>query len=222
MTNLENETAPAASAAEDSSENATERFQAHAAARLRGDTAEAARIASQFTERERRTHMIFVQSLFAGVVIDALGTRPDPSDLAEVAKRLHDKHFQPDTSTGAAFVALRAEAMIRALFGEEFLLFEIPFGEQPGYMWAVMAELCGTELTDDRLAEHFRAAAEIARDGIDGAAETITGSFAETFAETSVPAAPDVGANADTGSEPNPEPEPDSDSDSDSESEETK
>ena len=167
MTELDNhttsETTPAA--------NATERFQAHAAARLRGETAEAARIASQFTEREQRMHMIFVQSLFAGVVIDTLGTRPDPSDLAEVAKRLHDKHFQSDASTGAAFVALRAEAMIRSLFGEEFLLFEIPFGEQSGYMWAVMAELCGPDLTDDQLAESFRIAAEIARDGIDSGSE---------------------------------------------------
>jgi hypothetical protein len=209
MTNLENETAPAARAAEDSAENATERFQAHAAARLRGDTTEAARIASQFTERERHTHMIFVQSLFAGVVIDALGTRPDPSDLAEVAKRLHDKHFQPDTSTGPAFVALRAEAMIRALFGEEFLLFEIPFGEQPGYMWAVMAELCGSELTDDRLAEHFRAAAEIARDGIDGAAETFAP--APPDADTEADVSPDSGSGADT----------DTDTDTDTDGEET-
>lgn len=159
----------------------TDRFQAHAVARLRGEAAEAARIASEFSESDRRLHMIFVQSLFAGVVIDTLGDQPDPFDLARFTERLHDKHFQAEATGGAPFIALRAEAMIRSLFGEEFLLFEIPYTEQPAYMWAVMSELCGPDPTDDQLAGHFRTSAEIASDSVEGATETITGCFAAAF-----------------------------------------
>jgi hypothetical protein len=157
-------------------------FRAHATARLTGDAAEAARLASGFTESEQRLHMLFVQSLFAAVVIESLGSAPDPFDLAELAKRLHGRHFRPDAE-GAPFVGIRAEAMIRSLFGEEFLLYEIPFREQPGYMWAVMTELCGPEVTEAQLVERFRLASEIARDGVDGAVETIAETFGEAFAE---------------------------------------
>lgn len=179
----------------------TERFRAHAAARLRGDAAEAAQIASEFTEQERRLHLIFVQSLFAGVVVDALGDRPDPFDLARFAKRLHDEHFQRDACGEPTFLALRAEAMIRSLFGEEFLLFEIPYAEQPGYMWAVMAALCGPEPTDDQLAAHSATAAEYARDGIDSATEGIIATFAEPKADNSSDDDNDTEAEIDTGAD---------------------
>jgi hypothetical protein len=194
MTDLDNETtqidqtvgnADTASAASHSTGASpavgTERFRAHAAARLRGDTAEAARIAAEFTESEQRLHLMFLQSLFAAFVIEDLGSAPDPFDLAQLTKRLHDTHFRPEAEGGAAFIALRSEAMIRALFGEEFLLLEIPFGEQPGYMWAVMNELCGPDATDEDLDERCRLAAEFARDGVGSAAESVAASITETF-----------------------------------------
>ena len=78
-----------------------------------------------------------MQALFAAVVVDRLGSRPDPQDLADFSKSLHDKHFAADSS----FKALHAEAMIRVLFDEPHLLFEVPQGEQPAYLWAVMEAL---------------------------------------------------------------------------------
>jgi hypothetical protein len=160
---------------DDAGDRIPDLFRAHAAARLRGDAAEACRIARRFTEGQRRAHLVFVQSLFAGVIVDRLGTRPDPHDLAEITKGLHDKHF--DQNGTAGFVALRAEAMVRALFGEEHLLFEIPYAEQPGYMWAVMGELAGPDLTDAELAEHFRTAEAFLRESVGGA----SASLAELF-----------------------------------------
>jgi hypothetical protein len=133
---------------------------AHAAARLRGDLAEADRIAAQIDEAQRMSHLLFQISLFAQVVLDALGDRPDPCDLAELTKRLHDKHFQP----GGTFEALRCEAMIRAIGDESVLFTEIPHNEQPRYLWAVMTELVDPDITDAELEEQFELAETIGRD----------------------------------------------------------
>jgi hypothetical protein len=131
-------------------------FRAHAAARLRGDTVEAARLASQIGPELRMNHVLFLTALLAGVIVEEYGSRPDPTDLAALTKRLHDKHFSADPT----FNALRAEAMIRAVCGESILLTEIPFAEQPGYIWAVLAELVPPDISDDELAEYFDLAEE--------------------------------------------------------------
>lgn len=133
-------------------------FRAHATARLRRDTAEAARLAAQIGPERHMAHTVFVLSVFMVIVAEELGDRPDPWDLAELTKRLHDKHFEANPG----FNALRAEAMVRAVCTETGLLNEIPLAEQPGYMWAVMTELIDLARSDADLAELFEAA-DIAR-----------------------------------------------------------
>lgn len=131
-------------------------YRAHATARLKGDTAEAARLAAQLGPEKQMPHLLFQYSLFTEIVFEHLGDRPDPTDLAELTKCLHDRHF---TGVGT-FNALRAEAMVRAVCGESILLTEIPFGDQAAYMWAVMNELAGPELSDEDLATLFTRADE--------------------------------------------------------------
>jgi hypothetical protein len=126
-------------------------FRAHATARLRGDTEESSRLAAQIEPGQRMAHLLFLVSLLAQAVIEEYGSQPDPTDLAEITKRLHDKHF----ATNANFNALRAEAMIRGVCGESSLLTEIPHAEQPAYLWAVLGELVEPDLTDTQLAELF-------------------------------------------------------------------
>ena len=138
--------------------NQTTLFRAHAMARLRGDTAEAAKLAAQVGPERHMAHTLFVLSVFMVIVAEELGDRPDPWDLAELTKRLHDKHFRANPG----FNALRAEAMVRAVCTEPGLLNEIPLAEQPGYMWAVMTELIDPASADADLAERFDAA-DIAR-----------------------------------------------------------
>ncbi len=136
-------------------------FEAHATARLRGDTETALRAALDIGEGQRMSHLLFMITLFAAVVVGHLGDQPDPEDLAAFTKRLHSKHFRP----GGTFNALRAEAMIRAVCSEPLLLTEIPHTEQPAYMWAVMGELVDPDIGDADLAELFTLA-ENARGGL--------------------------------------------------------
>ncbi|WP_205325855.1 hypothetical protein [Glycomyces sp. YM15] len=126
-------------------------FRAHAAARLTGDTTEAARLAAQISDEQRMSHLLFTLTLFTQFVVEELGYEPDPTDLAALTKRLHDKHFRPDRP----FEALRAEAMIRAVTAESVLLTEIPHTEQAAYMWAVIDDLADPKLTEADLDELF-------------------------------------------------------------------
>jgi hypothetical protein len=142
-------------------------FRAHAGARFRGDTAEAERLAASLDSGGRAQHLRFQLSLFAKVFLDEYGDRPDPGDLAELTKRLHDKHFRADSN----FNALMAEAAVRAVCGEPTLFAEIPRAELPGYMWAVMNELVGPDGTEENLAERFDAAEKLSLDLLTGAYE---------------------------------------------------
>lgn len=137
-------------------EPATDLFRSHATARLRGNTAEAARLAAQIGPGQLMTHQLFLVSLLAQAVVEEYGAQPDPSDLAAITKRLHDKHF----ATNPSFNALRAEAMVRAVCGDSVLLTEIPHAEQPAYLWAAIGELIEPDLTDAQLAELFDLAEE--------------------------------------------------------------
>ncbi|MEU5155437.1 hypothetical protein [Glycomyces sp. NPDC021274] len=135
-------------------------FRAHATARFRLDTAEAARLAATLRPEHRMGHLLFQVCLFAQVVFDEYGTAPDPGDLAELTETLHRKHYPKDRN----FTAIKAEAMIRAVCDESLLLTEIPQAEQPGYMWAVMNELVRPDATDADLAERFEVAEEVGPD----------------------------------------------------------
>ena len=140
-------------------------FRAHAAARLRGDTPEALRLALQIGEEKRMAHLLYVLYLFTRTVYAELGDTPDPWDLAELTRRLHERHFRP----GGGFWAIRAEAMVRGVCGDSVLLTEVPVAEQPTYMWTVVNELVGAEVTDaqigDALDEAEAIGAELARAG---------------------------------------------------------
>ncbi|GAA1662780.1 hypothetical protein GCM10009830_05090 [Glycomyces endophyticus] len=135
-------------------------FRAHATARLRGDTAGALALAMDIGEAQRLAHMVFLISLFTQVVYEEYGDRPDPSDLAALTKHLHEKH----RTASPGFMAIRAEALVRAVCGESHWFNEIPLSEQPGYLWAVMTELVDPESTDAALTERFDLADELRTD----------------------------------------------------------
>lgn len=138
------------------SASTTALFRAHATARLQGDTEESSRLAARIEPGQRVTHLLFLVSLLAEIVIEEYGSQPDPSDLAAITKRLHDKHFESNPN----FNALRAEAMVRAVCGDSVLLTEIPHAEQPAYLWAAIGELIEPDLTDTRLTALFDRAEE--------------------------------------------------------------
>jgi hypothetical protein len=142
-------------------------FRAHAVARLRGDTPEALRLALQIGEEKRMAHLLYVLYLFTRTVYDEFGDTPDPCDLAELTRLLHERHYRP----GSGFWAIRSEAMVRGVCGESALLTEVPVAEQPMYMWAVIGELVDPEVTDAQIAEALDRAealeAEIVRAGWD-------------------------------------------------------
>lgn len=135
-------------------------FRAHATARLRGDAAEADRLAAHIGDEQRMGHMLFTLALFTQFVHEELGYEPDRADLAALTARLHEKHYRP----GGSFEALRGEAMVRAVTVEPLLLTEIPQHEQSAYMWAVIGELAESEPTDAELAERFTFAEEYGAD----------------------------------------------------------
>jgi hypothetical protein len=126
-------------------------FREHATARLRGNAAEAQRLAARIGDTERVLHLLFLLALLGQAVVEEFGTHPDPDDLAELTKHLHEKHFPANPT----FVALRAEAMIRGVCQEPTLILEIPNNEQPGYVWSVLSELIDPSATDTELAERF-------------------------------------------------------------------
>ncbi|THV30212.1 hypothetical protein [Glycomyces paridis] len=132
-------------------------FRSHAAARLRGDLAEAQRLALDIGEGRRMAHLLYVLYLFTQTVYEELGDAPDPCDLAELTARLHERHYRP----GSGFHAIRAEAMVRGVCGESVLLTEVPFAEQQMYMWAVIGELTGPETADARIADRLDGAEAI-------------------------------------------------------------
>lgn len=208
-------------------------YRAHATARLRGDTAGARRLTAQMDGVESMAHLMFVTHLFGQVVFDHFGTQPDPQDLAEFTKALHDKRF----SENDAFIAMRAEALVRGVCGEAQFLAEIPVGEQLGYMWAVMNEVVDPGIGDAELSERFAMAEEF---GGAWTAEVLTRLFAneqpESETETGLDldleptqkpgptTGPDTGPGPTTGSGPDTGPDtgpgpgpvtgPDTDSDS--------
>jgi hypothetical protein len=187
--NLTAESVPRAS----SNESSLALFRAHATARLRGDTTEAARLAAAIGDERRMIHHMFVLALFTEVVISELGDRPDPWDLAELTRTLHDKHHRRDPR----FKAIKAEALIRAVCGESFLLTEVAYAQQPAYLWAVMTELVPPDSTDAALAERFRVAEE------SGAAWRDDALKEPFFA----PREQDTAAGAESDSAPRPDPE---------------
>jgi hypothetical protein len=140
-------------------------FRAHAAARLRGDTAEADQLAARIGDEQRMSHLLFTLTLFTQYVREELGYEADPGDLAALTKRLHELHFRP----GSPFDALRAEAMVRAVTGESILLTEIPHTEQAAYMWAVIEELADPDQTEAELTERFDLAEEVGAEMLDTA-----------------------------------------------------
>ncbi|MFG3342353.1 hypothetical protein [Glycomyces sp. NPDC048151] len=135
-------------------------FRAHATARLRGDTAEADRLAARIGDEQRMSHMVFTLTLFAQYVREELGYEPDRANLMALTARLHEKHYRP----GGSFEAIRGEAMVRAVTVEPMLLTEIPQNEQSAYMWAVIDELAEVAPTDADLAERFALAEEYGAD----------------------------------------------------------
>lgn len=165
-------------------------FRAHAAARLRGDTSEAMRLALRIGEEKRMAHLLYVLYLFTWTVYEELGDTPDPWDLADLTKRLHERHHRP----GGGFWAIRAEAMVRGVCGDSALLTEVPVAAQPTYMWAVIEELIDTGINDARIGEDLDQAEAIG-------AELVRSGWDSMFAE--VPAPRPAAAQ-----EPYPAPEP--------------
>ncbi|WP_026925492.1 hypothetical protein [Glycomyces arizonensis] len=103
-------------------------YRAHAEARLRGDRAEARRLSDELGFETRMTHLIFTFCLFAQIVLDHFGDDLDREQLAAFTKRLWKKH-----RADARFEPLKAEALIRAVYGEDYLLDFLTGQEQDFY-----------------------------------------------------------------------------------------
>jgi len=191
-------------------------YRAHATARLRGDTAGARRLTAQMDAVESMAQLMFVTHLFGQVVFDHFGTKPDPQDLAEFTKALHDKRF----SENDAFIAMRAEALVRGVCGEAQFLAEIPVGEQLGYMWAVMNELVDPSISDAELSERFAMAEEL---GGAWTSEVLTRLFADapSESETGTGTGSENGTDAETeparATQPSPDPNPSTENETDHE-----
>ncbi|MBO3734692.1 hypothetical protein [Glycomyces niveus] len=170
--------------------NQTALFRAHAMARLRGEAAEAARLAAQISVEQRMSHLLFTLTLFTQFVVEELGYEPDPAELAAFTKRLHDKHYSPERP----FEALRAEAMVRAVTSESVLLTEIPHTEQAAYMWAVIDEFADPKLTESEMDELFDLVEEAREDLLGKALDSPTLKSSKTQ-----PAAPAQSAPAPEG-----------------------
>lgn len=127
----------------------TAAYRSHAPARLRGDRAEARRLADRFGFERRPTHLVFTFRLFAQVVLDHFGDDLDRVALAAFTERLWKRH-----RGDIRFEPLRAEVLIRSIYGEREALTEIARAEQSGCLWAVMEVLVdpssGRAEPDDR------------------------------------------------------------------------
>jgi hypothetical protein len=177
--------------------NQTALFRAHATARLSSDTAEAARLAAQISVEQRMSHLLFTLTLFTQIVVEELGYEPDPSDLAALTKRLHDKHYRPERP----FEALRAEAMVRAVTSESLLLTEIPHTEQAAYMWTVIDELADPKLNESEMEELFDMVEEAREDLLGKALESPALKSTRTAPTASAQSAPNLSAPAPEGAD---------------------
>ncbi|WP_199037823.1 hypothetical protein [Glycomyces salinus] len=145
----------------------TAAYRAHAKARLRGDTAEARRLADQARMEGRITHLIFTTTLFGEIVLDHFGDELDRTALAALTKRLHQRHRDDDR-----FHPLKAEAMVKAMFDQRpQVLMEIAQAEQPTYMWAVMEALIDPGESEEAMDERFDLAEQLGREWLAGAFE---------------------------------------------------
>ncbi|GAB3995915.1 hypothetical protein GCM10029992_14480 [Glycomyces albus] len=150
-----------------SQDEITAAYRAHAKARLRGDSAEARRLADAMSIEGRITHLIFTTTLFGEIVLDHFGDELDRTALAALTKRLHEKHRDDDR-----FHPLKAEALVRAMYNQSpQVLMEIAQAEQPTYMWAVMEALIDPGESEVAMEERFDLAEELGREWLAGAFE---------------------------------------------------
>lgn len=130
-------------------------FREHAAARLRRDTAETARIEATIGPDLTGPHRLFVFALFAAAVSGHFGDELDSAELADFVAGARRAEPGPHW--------LRAEALIRLCYGEIGPDADAPPDEEPAPMWAVLARLVPPEASDAALAALFGRADEVGR-----------------------------------------------------------
>ena len=182
-------------------------FRAHAAAVLRGDTAEAARVLEAIRPASWLGHQLFVLALFTSTVTDHFGPDLDRTELDQFTTRLRTAH--------PGLHWLRAEALIRASYGETSLYLDVPQSEHWTLMWAVLTCLTPPDTQPETLHERFDHADHLGR-------QIVTDIFAteHLYHQTDQPApAPETGSETETNSEPETEPKPEPKTESVSEGE---
>lgn len=130
-------------------------FREHAAARLRRNTAEAARIEAAIGPDLVGPHQLFVFALFAAAVSERFGDELNRAELAGFIAGARKADPGPHWP--------RAEALIRLCYGETGPDTDAPPDEQPVPMWAVLARLVPPEASDDAFAALFDRAEEVGR-----------------------------------------------------------
>lgn len=139
-------------------------FKEHAAAVLRRDTAEAARVQASIGPDLWIGHQLFIFSLFASAVTDHFGDDLDRAELAELMAEL--RSVRPDAHW------LRAEALIRLCYGESSLYTDVPQSEHPQLMWAALALIVPPNPGETTLAVLFDRADDLGREVVSGIFES--------------------------------------------------
>ena len=130
-------------------------FRAHAAAVLRRDTIEAARVLEAISPASWLGHQLFVLALFTSTVTDHFGPDLDRAELDQFTTRLRTTH--------PGLHWLRAEALIRASYGETSLYLDVPQSEHWTLMWAVLTCLTPPDTQQEALHERFDHADDLGR-----------------------------------------------------------
>ncbi|MCH7229648.1 hypothetical protein L0U85_02045 [Glycomyces sp. L485] len=122
-------------------------FREHAVAMIRDDQPTASRAHRLIYPDQMIAHTIFVFALFATVLIEHFGDELDRDELSRTMAALRAER--------SGFASLKAEALVRVVYGESQLYVEIPQAEHGFYMWAVITHLIGPDRTEDHLTELF-------------------------------------------------------------------
>ena len=131
-------------------------FRAHASAVLTGDTAQTARTQHLIYPDHHLAHYVFTFSIFATCVRDRFGTDLDWADL--------DTFITDLARAFPAVSAIKTEALIRVIYGQTSLYFEVPLAEHPESMWATCQLILHGQHTQDELDALFDRAEDTGRD----------------------------------------------------------
>lgn len=136
----------------------SEKFRQHARALLSGNGPEAQRLLDQFTRDDHGAHFMFIGALFTRITLRHFGTELQPEALQEFMTEIRQE-FQ---SANPPLNSLHVEGVIRAVYGENRFLDEIPAGDQSLAMWAVIRKITDQTVLGRHLEQLFGEAEQLA------------------------------------------------------------